>query len=197
MTMSPGEGWYADPMGAPGTNRWWDGNTWTERTQIAPPPPPPRLPGPSGPPLANYGARLGGRLLDWLIVGVVSTPLLLVFGAIDRTSTIVNANGSVVHTTGFWIGPRGIVIHGVLVLAYGTLFCGSRRGQSIGMMVAGTRAVDIATGAPIGYARAFGRALLEYVLALALFIPWLIDMLFPLWDPHEPDPPRQGSQEPL
>ena len=33
------------------------------------------------------------------------------------------------------------------------------------------------------HARAFARALLEYVLALVLFIPWVIDMLFPLWDP--------------
>ena len=87
------------------------------------------------------------------------------------------------HTTGFWVGPRGFVIHGLVVLLYGTLFCGSRRGQTIGMMAAGTRAVDIASGAPIGYARAFGRALLEYVLALAFFLPWVIDMLFPLWDP--------------
>jgi len=178
----PGEGWYVDPVGAPGTNRWWDGNAWTDRTQVAPPPPPP-LPTPSGPPLASYGARLGGWLLDWLIVGVVSTPLLFAFGAIDRTSTIVDTNGSSLHTTGFHIGPKGILIHGVLVLVYGTLFCGSKRGQTLGMMAAGTRAVDISTRAPIGYARAFGRALLEYVLALALFIPWVIDMLFPLWDP--------------
>jgi uncharacterized RDD family membrane protein YckC len=52
-------------------------------------------------------------------------------------------------------------------------------------MAVGVRAVDVATGQPIGYGRAFARALLEYVLAVALFLPWVLDMLFPLWDPKK------------
>ncbi|ABW13236.1 Scramblase family protein [Parafrankia sp. EAN1pec] len=32
-------GWYDDPSGEPGA-RWWDGNTWTDHTQPAPPPQP-------------------------------------------------------------------------------------------------------------------------------------------------------------
>lgn len=181
MTVTP-EGWYPDPSGLVGTNRWWDGTSWTERVQVAPPPPP-RLPMPAGPPLASYGARLGGWLLDWVIVGVFSAPFLLLFHAINHSTTITSVNGTTTHTTALHVGAKGLLIHGLVVLAYGTLFCGSQRGQTIGMMVAGTRAVDKVAGSPIGYARAFGRALLEYVLVIALFIPWVIDMLFPLWDP--------------
>jgi uncharacterized RDD family membrane protein YckC len=176
------EGWYPDPSGPPGTNRWWDGTAWTERTQVAPPPPP-YLPPPVIPPLANYGARLGGWLLDWLIVGAISIPFLLLFHAIAHNTTFTSINGTATHGTNFHIGTKGILIQAVIVLVYGTLLCGSKRGQTIGMMAVGTRAADIATGAQIGYPRAFGRALFEYVLALALFIPWVIDMLFPLWDP--------------
>jgi hypothetical protein len=29
-------GWYADPSGPPGQQRWWDGTRWTEHTQSAP-----------------------------------------------------------------------------------------------------------------------------------------------------------------
>ncbi len=176
------EGWYPDPSGLPSTNRWWDGRAWTEHTQVAPPPPFLQH-APVGPPLANYGARLGGWLLDWLMVAVVTTPFLLLFDAIVHHSTFTSFNDTTSHSTSFYIGTKGVVIHGIVVLLYGTLFCGSKSGQTLGMMAAGTRAVDMATSAPIGYARAFGRALLEYVLVLVLFIPWVIDMLFPLWDP--------------
>jgi len=91
----------------------------------------------------------------------------LLFHAIIHHSTFTSINGTTTHGASFNVGTRGVVIHGIVVLVYGTLFCGSKRGQAIGMKVTGTRAVDVVTGAPIGYARAFGRALIEYVLALA------------------------------
>jgi uncharacterized RDD family membrane protein YckC len=34
----------------------------------------------------------------------------------------------------------------------------------------------------VGYGRALLRAFVEYVLAVLFFLPWVIDMLFPLWD---------------
>lgn len=49
MTDSSGQapaGWYAD-TNQPGTERWWDGQAWTEHTRpsvAAPPPPPPTSP---------------------------------------------------------------------------------------------------------------------------------------------------------
>jgi len=52
-------------------------------------------------------------------------------------------------------------------------------------MVAGTKAVKLSTGAPIGYAAALGRALFEWFLAAVFFLPWVLDMLFPLWDPRK------------
>jgi len=61
--------------------------------------------------------------------------------------------------------------------------CGSARGQTLGMMCVGARVVDLRTGTPIGYARALGRGAFEYLMTVVLFIPWIIDMLFPLWDP--------------
>ena len=70
MTTTPPGGWYQDPSGPPGLQRWWDGTTWTDHTQVAmapPPVPPTHL----GPPLVSYGRRLGGWLIDWLLVGVV------------------------------------------------------------------------------------------------------------------------------
>jgi uncharacterized RDD family membrane protein YckC len=104
MSMAPG--WYPDPFSG-AYLRWWDGSGWTPATRVteaaggaptpstgpyppaAPPAPaaqppwsgyqpyPQRPPGPTFP-LAEYGNRVAGRLLDWLIVGVVLVPLYLV-----------------------------------------------------------------------------------------------------------------------
>ncbi len=76
----------------------------------------------------------------------------------------------------------------LLYLVYGTIFCGSRRGQTVGMMAVGVRAVRDGTFERLGYTRAGVRALTEGVLrSLELLNPflilvWLIDVLYPVWD---------------
>ena len=52
------------------------------------------------------------------------------------------------------------------------------------MMVVRAKAVDAVTGAPIGHARALARVLFEYLMVILLFVPWVLDMVFPLWDPR-------------
>lgn len=42
---------------------------------------------------------------------------------------------------------------------------------------------DANTGGPIGYGRALARWLVASVLWVAFYLPGLIDVLFPLWDP--------------
>jgi uncharacterized RDD family membrane protein YckC len=183
MTTTPPAGWYPDPSSPPGLRRWWDGTTWTEHTQMAmspPPMPPTQL----GPPLVSYGRRLGGWLIDWLIIGVVSGVIIALSGSYSHTSTTtVYGNNSTFHSTNFSIDWRGYLIQVVLALGYGMLLCGSRRGQTVGMMAVGARAVDMRSGGSIGFPRALWRAFFEYLMAALLLIPWVIDMLFPLWDP--------------
>jgi uncharacterized RDD family membrane protein YckC len=184
MTTTPPGGWYSDPSGPPGLQRWWNGTAWTEHTQVAMAPPPLPPPHQLGPPLVSYGRRLGGWLIDWLIVGVVSGVVIGLSGTYDHTSTTTTyGNGSTAHYASFNINWQGVLMQAVIALAYGMLLCGSKRGQTVGMMAVGTRAVDIRSGGSIGYGRALWRATFEYLLAVLLFIPWVIDMLFPLWDP--------------
>ena len=180
MSM-PREGWYIDPQGAPGVNRWWTGTQWTDHTQIAPPPPP-VLEKPIDPALAGYGVRLGAWFLDFVIVTAVSIPLLIPLGGAFHETTVTTEAGTS-HSVHFGVHGFGFLIQAALVLLYGTLFIGSRRGQTLGMMILGIRCVaeDMPTDS-ISYGRAFLRALIEYLLALALFVPWVVDMLFPLWD---------------
>jgi len=134
--------------------------------------------------LAGYGLRLGAWLIDWVLLNVVTIPILLVTHALHHTNTTVIRNGLILHESGYHVTLPGAAFQVAVTLAYGAILCGSNRGQTVGMMLVRTRAVDITNGGPIGYPRALGRAAFEYLMAILLFVPWIIDMLFPIWDPQ-------------
>ena len=160
--------------------------------QGAPPPYPPAAPpylhpypvppGYGAPVYANYGQRLGGWLLDCVILLAVSLLVSALTHSIHSYHTAINTSNGSSFSQGFHIGMPGALLSPIIIVLYGTLMCGSRRGQTLGMMVAGTRVVKASTGQPIGYAAALWRAAFEWVMAVLLFLPWVIDMLFPIWD---------------
>ena len=79
-------GWYQAETDPPGTERYWDGSTWSEETRAALGPPPSAVPSapaaagvryaPNGRELASVGRRIGARLIDALIVGLISFVLV-------------------------------------------------------------------------------------------------------------------------
>ena len=135
--------------------------------------------GPSGE-LAGYGARLGGWLIDLVILVVVGAIVLLPLHAVRHDHVVVRGT----YTYRYHLNGVGLLLYAVIVIIYGGLLCGSQRGQTVGMMAAHTRAVSASdSSASIGYPRAFGRAAFEYLMSAVFLIPWVVDMLFPLWDP--------------
>jgi uncharacterized RDD family membrane protein YckC len=138
---------------------------------------------PTGIPYAQWGTRFGGYVIDFVIFFVVQ----VVIGALVRHAHVLtlrfrmtNQNGVVHHNT---FSLLALLITAVLFIVYSTLFCGSARGQTVGMMAVGVRAVRSDTEGVLGYQKAFGRALLEQVLRPTV-IGWLLDGLWPLWDPR-------------
>jgi uncharacterized RDD family membrane protein YckC len=151
-----------------------------------PPPPPPPPPGtwgapgapgvgavpayagaatiyePAGAPLADYGRRLGGWLIDFAIMFVVGIILDVIFAAAHAPAAAAP-------------------LHVVIVLAYAGFLIGGTRGQTVGMMATNVKCVRD-DGGDVTFWRAVGRGAFEYLLAILLFIPWVVDMLFPLWD---------------
>ena len=128
-------------------------------------------------PYATYGARLGGWLIDFVLLAVVGLIIEIPLRA-DRLQRATDSR----HTVHLHQSPLGIVISAAIAILYGGILCGSARGQTVGMMVMKTRAVTLAGGAPLGFWRATGRAAFEYLLAILLLVPWIVDMLWPLWD---------------
>lgn len=74
-----------------------------------------------------------------------------------------------------------IIVTTVTVIAYYCLLEGRPRGQTVGKMFLRIQVRDAALGGPIGHRRAFLRRLVGETLLLLRF-PWIIDLLFPLWD---------------
>jgi uncharacterized RDD family membrane protein YckC len=146
-------------------------------TAQAPPPPPvqaPPAPAVSAPPreaLAGFWSRLGAAFLDWLLVGILAAAVGALFGVEAPGPTA--ANGS-----DFQPAPGPFVL---VALVYFTYFHATSAGQSIGNRILGIRVLDAATGRSLPYARAFVRALVSNLSALALFLGYF----WMLWEPRK------------
>jgi uncharacterized RDD family membrane protein YckC len=123
------------------------------------PPPPPESPpadqGVASGPRAGFWRRFAGAFIDGILIGIVSG----VLGAIAGTSVRYGLGT-----------PIGIL--------YATLMIGSARGQTVGQMALGIRVIGLDNGQPIGYGRAFIRALVSIVSALVIGLGYL----WMLWD---------------
>ncbi len=152
-----------------------------------PPPPSPQWEsGQAGPVYATWGIRAGGYLIDFVIFAAVTVVLALLMRHSQTLQVHFMMKRGANRQRTFSALP--FIISALLYLVYGTIFCGSRRGQTVGMMAVGVRAVRDGTFERLGYTRAGVRALAESLLrSLELLNPfllvvWLIDVLYPLWD---------------
>jgi uncharacterized RDD family membrane protein YckC len=122
-----------------------------------PVPPPGGTPaGPTGP-RADFWYRLGGFLIDGVILYVIGVVIGLVF--------------------------RGNLVSQILIslaagIAYSVYFIGSGSGQTPGMRLLNIRAVDAVTGGRVDYGRAFIRYLVGIVSQLACYLGYF----WMLWD---------------
>jgi uncharacterized RDD family membrane protein YckC len=136
-------------------------------------------------PYASWAPRVGGYLIDSVIFLVVLGLLFLFFRHSHSLDVRLMARRGPGRRH---VSAVPFLITGVLYVAYGTLRCGSPRGQTVGMMAVGVRAVRQGSLGVLGYGRALGRAVVEGVFRLiellffVLGVIWLLDMLFPLWD---------------
>lgn len=116
-----------------------------------------------GAPLAEWGTRAGGWLLDAAIIGVPYLVIGLGLGQVSVFFTIIG-----------WLYAAGFGIWFAVQVG--------QSGQSPGMRVAGVRCVSMKTGRPVGGGLGFVRSLCHGLMSALCFIPFVVDMLFPLWD---------------
>lgn len=124
---------------------------------------------------ATWGRRAGAYLLDTLIIVGVVLVIALVVGIIVGASS--DAETGVISAA-----LLGYLLTFVLPFPYFTFFHGDPSGQTPGKRAVGIRVVRDETGASIGYGRALGRYAITVLFAWLLFLPLLLDYLWPLWD---------------
>jgi uncharacterized RDD family membrane protein YckC len=112
-------------------------------------------------PRAGFGARLGGFLIDGIILAVVNSIVGAVFGA---------GPGEV--------NPSATAINTAIGLAYFIYFEGGATGQTLGKKVVKIRVVDFQTGGPLGYGKAVGR----YFARILSILPLGLGYFWMLWD---------------
>lgn len=125
----------------------------------------PDLPVATTPSYAGWGSRVWAATLDSLFNFLLFIPASIL-SLLAQQSDIANYAGFVIS------------------LVYFTLGHGGSSGQTWGKKLAGIRVVR-ETGEPLGYTRAFLRWATAVGLTIALLIPNLIDVLWPLWDPKK------------
>lgn len=117
---------------------------------------------PPGLELAGFWRRLGGLLIDVIIVTIVTAP----FG-----STIDIGNGIAIH-----YNPASQLVHFI----YAWLMIGLVHGQTLGAMAVGVR-VARPNGDPVDLGRAAGRAAMAFVSGVVVGLGYL----WAAWDPEK------------
>jgi len=129
---------------------------------------------------AGHGARLGAYILDAILVGVVTTALLLLlmiplFGSIQVS---VDASGEVsfgdagAAAASIGMFMLGTLLIGILAMLYFPFFW-ARGGATPGMKVAGIRVVRDRDGSRIGWGTAILRLIGWWVSAAVFYLGFI------------------------
>lgn len=137
--------------------------------------------------LAHWWKRVVAALIDGVILYIVNLILgALLGGALTFTEepTINPTTGQLEGGSGFFVGLiLGNVVMLLVGVAYYVFFNGSEKGQTPGKMAMKIQVRDEASGGRVSYGKAALRYIVGALLFVLCFIPGIIDLLFPLWDP--------------
>jgi uncharacterized RDD family membrane protein YckC len=110
--------------------------------------------------LGGWWLRFGGYVIDAIIIGVPSFVIGLLIGLTQRNNTIPGF-------TGYRVGAAAqvAIVITTLVITLGYPYLLLRyKGQTVGMMAVGVRAVDRVSGAPLSSGQAGRRVLAFFVI---------------------------------
>ena len=115
-------------------------------------------------PLASWGKRAVGGLIDYVLPSIV---IGTITGLFTNASGDTSAIGSIIQL---------VLVIGWLVYNFG--YVGGKTGVTLGRKIGKTRLVSATTGQPIGPGLTVLRTLAHVVDSIICYIGWL----FPLWD---------------
>ena len=134
------------------------------------------------PPLAGWGRRFAAWLLDGLFSLVVGVLVGALAGGLVFLLVYVLAGDDATEAATIVAVIVGYIVALVVVGFYYTYLHGNERGQTWAKRMLGIRVRDEQTGGRIGYGRAFARWIMPVLFWNFLWIPGILDGLWPLWD---------------
>ena len=135
---------------------------------------------------AEWWQRAVALIIDSVVIAVPAGIVIALAGfSIGKFTTTDSFGNQTLSSDAVRHFALGALIAFGIGIAYRTILEGSARGQTVGKMAMGIAVKDLDSGGSIGYGRAFGRWLIGYILWVALYIPGIVDLLFPLWDPKK------------
>jgi uncharacterized RDD family membrane protein YckC len=160
----PPPGWYPDPWGQ-STRRFWDGGAWTSHTDVTPvqanQKPSVMAPVETTGLLAGWWRRFGGYVLDVIIVDVADRIVLKLIEKIDVALRAPLSPGLHSPTPGAQVAS---VVANVAIFAGYSFALLRFRGQTLGMMATGVRAVDRSSGAALNTPQTWRRVLAFFMI---------------------------------
>ncbi len=141
-------GWYHAQGDPPGTQRYWDGQAWQGAPQQTGAGSVQGGTSPSMPSqqLADNGKRMGARVIDWIIWGVVGVVTVIPFIDFDQIG-----QPDATFETPAWAGLIGLLF----IVGYETIMVATS-GATVGKLIVGLQVVG-----PEGSSVGFGPALLR------------------------------------
>ncbi|NHB85696.1 RDD family protein [Tessaracoccus sp. HDW20] len=193
MTNAPHQppaGWYPDPAGSDG-ERYWDGIAWSQATrdkvaaEVAPQPQP-QVPTYGQPPLADtglapFGRRLGGFVLDFIIVYILATVVFALTGVdqrmagemqrwLDALALWAEGNGAgqiPMPATALWTALAVASLINIAIYAiYRTVLLGTMS-ATLGQLALGLRTVKV--GEPVTSKLGWGTAAVRGIVGAILY----------------------------
>jgi uncharacterized RDD family membrane protein YckC len=138
---------------------------------------------------AAWGQRFGALFLDGIVTALLAAVTVAVVVAITGSYSAVFeglGTGTEADDDAFYVAYFGwLGAWALLGGIYHTVLHGRWRGQTAGKMMLGIRVRDERTNEPIGYGRAFARWIMPGLFWTFLWIPGILDVLWPLWDPKK------------
>ncbi|MGB0113022.1 MAG: RDD family protein [Ilumatobacteraceae bacterium] len=141
-----------------------------------------------GGPRAGFWVRVGARLLDYLLYGLLLLPFVIPGGVLIGSAyqDCVTIGDELFCPPG---SPDGAMIGaGIALIAVGFLVVMviyiralGKSGQTWGRKITNIKVVGKNDGVPIGIGRAVGRILIQMVFGIVPLVP-LLDNLWMLWD---------------
>lgn len=135
---------------------------------------------------AEWWQRAVAWLIDAVVISVPSFIIMSIAGAGFAASAKLDPETGQLQSAGFFAGFLiSWLILMVIGIAYKVILEGGPKGQTLGKMAMKIQVRDANTQGPLGYGKAAVRWLVAAVLWIVFYIPGIIDLLFPLWDPKK------------